>query len=99
MAEILTPLPPHADMELVASVLEQCCLDEGLTIMQKGSLAKYPGCTHWHFKQGNQPGTLELTVWPATKSAWFIVRANRRAEWMDETVDRLQSIMAASLSS
>jgi hypothetical protein len=97
MAEFPISLPPDVETELVASVLEQCCLDEGLTITQKGSLAKYPGCTHWHFKRCSEPGTLEVTLWPANRSAWFGVRANRRAEWMDVMIKRIKDSIQAKL--
>jgi hypothetical protein len=63
--------------------VERCCLAAGLRVSLKATLAKYPGCVHWHFKRGDEPGTLEITVWPTGRRAWCSVQSGRRAAWID----------------
>src|SRR5437870_4590591 len=82
MIEQDVPLSPAADLAAVAARIEAECADLGLRLTLKSSLAKYPGCTHWHYKQGRQPGTLEITLWPAADRLWFPQRAGRTAPWV-----------------
>jgi hypothetical protein len=91
-------VPPTIDLTAAIPRIEACCTDAGLRITQRGSLAKYRGCTHWHFKRPNHTGTLELTVWPDQKSAWFITRSNREAEWMPSMIGELIPIIEAEFS-
>jgi hypothetical protein len=58
----------------------------GLTVTMTGTLAKYPGSHHWHFKRSGEPGTLELTWWPKTGRLWFKLAAHRRADWMESAI-------------
>lgn len=76
--------------ELIPQKVEQLCLSQGLRLTLKGTLAKYPGCIHWHFKNGRAPGTLEVTWLEQAGRLWFKVSAGRDASWIDEVVDRLQ---------
>ncbi len=78
-----------ADQEIVNAV-DAACREAGLTLATKGSLGKYPGCMHWHYKFGEQRGTLEITYWPKAKRAWFALRANRYSPWMDSIVPQLK---------
>ena len=77
--------------EAIWQTIEQMCLDEGLTLTLKGTLARYPGCIHWHFKHGKLPGTLELTFWE--KRLWFKISAGREGVWMDALVEKLKAQM------
>lgn len=77
------------DRDVVRAV-DVACREAGLTLVSKGSLAKYAGCTHWHYKLGAESGTLEITYWPKGSRAWFALRANRYAAWMDALVPQLK---------
>ena len=59
--EIELSATPQLDNGGSVSTIEHVCLAESLTLTQRGTLASYPGCTHWHFKQGKARGVLELT--------------------------------------
>ena len=74
--------------ESIPKTVEEICEREGLTLVLKGTLAKYPGCVHWHFKRGRLPGTLEVTWWKSR--LWFKISAGRDAAWMDNVIEKLQ---------
>lgn len=78
------------DQEIVAAI-EVVCRAAGLTQVSKGSLGKYLGCVHWHYKLGFQRGTLEITFWPKERRAWFGLRLNRFGQWMDALVPQLKA--------
>jgi hypothetical protein len=78
------------DQEIVKAI-DLVCREAGLTQMSKGSLRKYPGCVHWHYKLGDQTGTLEITFWPEGRRAWFALRPNRFGAWMDALVPQLKA--------
>jgi hypothetical protein len=54
--------------------------ENGLLCTLTGTLRKHPGCLHYHFKAGQHPGTLELTVDPTQELVWAEVRSNRHGE-------------------
>ena len=53
------------------------------------SLGKFPGCTHWHLRSPGQGGTLEATWWPARGRLWLSVHTNREAAWQESAISRL----------
>jgi hypothetical protein len=65
-------------------------------ISLRATLAAFPGCTHWHLKNGNMTGTLEATLWPREKRLWFSVQDGRRRGWIDDAVKRLRGLLADS---
>ena len=65
-----------------------------LMVSMKGTLAKYPGCTHWHLKRGRERGTLELTLWPAQRRLWLSVQEGRRAGWIAGAAEALVAELA-----
>ena len=75
------------------AIVEAACAAEGLRLTLKDTLAKYPGCVHWHFQKGTQRGTLEITWWEKRRRLWFKVAAGRRGEWMEATIPRLESML------
>jgi hypothetical protein len=87
MAFYFSPTVPG---ERVIERVEGCFAAANLTITLKSTLATYPGCTHWHLKQGQQPGTLEATYWPQENRFWFKVARNRSAPWIDTALPQLQ---------
>ncbi len=98
MIEIEVIVPVQADLAQAEQLIEQCCAAEGLLISLKGSLASYPGCIHWHYKQGTQRGTLEITLWPKAGRIWFSVHSGRTAAWIEEAVARLKETLEKNLA-
>jgi hypothetical protein len=90
MQEIKVALPAGRDDAEIIGAVDLACRDAGLTQVSKGSLSKYPGCVHWHYKLGSQLGTLEITYWPQEERLWFALRANRYGAWMDALVPQLK---------
>lgn len=90
MRELHIKLPRDAEDKDIISAIDAAARELGLTQVSKGSLGLYPGSTHWHYKLGSQAGTLEITFWPKEQRAWFALRANRYARWMDALVPQLK---------
>src|SRR5262245_4932713 len=86
MKEIELIVPAKIDFIIAEQVIEQCCAAEGLTQSLKGSLKKYPGSRHWHFKQNQQRGVLEITLGSEADRLWFKVQAGRQASWIEEVI-------------
>jgi hypothetical protein len=68
-------LPPGSSPS--ETLIERCCAENNLQVTLKGTLSKYPGCVHWHLKQGKQHGTLEITWWPEQHRLWLSIQAGR----------------------
>jgi hypothetical protein len=83
MQEIEISLPPHVTCDEVAQTIDDLLSSRGLRVTLRDSLKKYPGCTHWHAKNRREPGTLEVTLWPQKRRAWFTVHSGRRAPWIE----------------
>ena len=60
-----------------------------LRVASRGTLKTRPGSIHWHLKFARDLGTLELTYWPAEQRLWFKIHPRRRADWMEDVVQRL----------
>src|SRR6185369_6962228 len=80
------PIDSQADADLrkVEAKVERCCGDLGLVQAMKDTLAKYPGCIHWHYKKKGVSGTLEVTLWPYKRQLWLTIQEGRRAESIEE---------------
>jgi len=50
--EIEIPLAANADCRGVEQAIERAVRGCGLRVSMRGSLAKFPGCIHWHLKNG-----------------------------------------------
>lgn len=81
------------DPENIAERFEQVCADLGLMLLSRGTLRKYPGCVHWHFKKVGSTGTLEATLWRG--NLWLHVRSNRQGDWTSEAVGSILERMAS----
>jgi len=92
MLEVEISIPPTAVLSKMESAVEAASAAEGLELRLKGKLAKYPGCVHWHFQKGREPGTLEITWWAKQRRLWFKVAIGRRGQWMEATIPRLKSV-------
>ena len=80
MLEVELQIPDSAESEAVLRIVEQVCASNELTCSLKGTLVSYPGSIHWHFKQGKQKGTLEITWWESEQRLWFKVASGRTSE-------------------
>jgi hypothetical protein len=84
-------------MAALCEYVESGKLDPDLRVTLSGGLSRYPGSRHWHFKQGNARGTLELTVWEQGRRVWIGVQSGRGADWTDEKADSLAAAIAGHL--
>ena len=91
MHQIEIDIPDIDDTPAIARRVETVLAAHGLTMHSRGSVRKYAGCIHWHWKNGRQSGTLEVTLWPAKRRLWFKVQAGRRAPWIDQLVPALKA--------
>jgi len=92
MRNIEIELPPDVSLEEMAAAIDRAIVHVGLSVTLRGSLKKFPGCTHWHAKLGRQAGTLEITLWPQQRRAWFTIQNGRAASWI---ADQMKSISSA----
>lgn len=74
-------------------IFEEAAEALGLITTQVTTLAKYPGCTHWHFKRGRSRGTLEATYWPDRNRAWLSYRPGREADWIRPMIREFKSFV------
>jgi hypothetical protein len=88
--EIDFDVPAERESEDVIAAVERACAAEGLTQTLRGTLRAYPGCVHWHFKNGAARGVLEITWWPKTRRLWVKVASGREAAWIDGVVERVK---------
>jgi hypothetical protein len=89
LREITIPLTTRADGAQIERAIDDAIADSGLKTVLRGSLAKFPKCTHWHVKRGRDSGTLEITFWPLEHRAWFSVQDGRRADWIEAAIPRV----------
>ena len=83
------PVPTPAKID---AAVKRC----GLVVSMRGSLAKYPGCIHWHLKRGRERGTLEVTIWPAEGRLWLSVQEGRKANWISGAIEQLKAALTSS---
>jgi hypothetical protein len=94
VVEVDVPLPPDVDLATATSALEAGCAAEGLQLVRRGTLARYPGSLHWHLRQRPARGTLELTLWPDRRRLWLSVQDGRRAAWTEAAMAGLTARLA-----
>lgn len=97
MIEVELQVPADANGDSVVKVVEKVCSLHSLICVVKGTLASYPGCIHWHYKQGKQKGILEITWWESESRLWFKVAKGRTGEWIDEVLPKLKQEIEISL--
>ncbi len=97
MIEVELQIPDSVETETVIRVVEQVCASRDLTCALKGTLVSYPESIHWHFKQGIQKGTLEVTWWESEHRLWFKVADGRSGIWIDERLPQLKEQIEKSL--
>ncbi|MGH7952090.1 MAG: hypothetical protein ACREFE_09250 [Limisphaerales bacterium] len=91
MTEIELKAIPIADIFRLEKIIVNVASEYGLLPSLKCSLAKYPGCVHWHFKHERQNGTLEITFWPTKPRFWFKVQTGRAGIWMKEIIPQIKN--------
>ncbi len=79
--------------------LERALQASGLTVTLRTTLKQLPGSRHWHVKRGRAPGTLEITLLPAQRRAWFSIHSNRRGEWITAALSDLKQALEAPVGS
>jgi hypothetical protein len=92
------PLDETSRVDL-RQVIEEAAQASGLVTTHITTLAKYPGCIHWHFKHGKGSGTLEATYWPDQKRAWLSYRSGREADWIAPAIQRMKRIVEKRVKS
>ena len=91
MTETDVNLPPPWDLPQLDRGVDALFARHGLLVTMKGTLKTHPGCTHWHLKHRAAAGTLEFTLWPDRRRAWFQVQAGRAAEWIGAMLPSLKA--------
>jgi hypothetical protein len=90
MKEIPCQIERWGGVGRMSRAIESVMSGAGLRQTLKGTLRGYPGCVHWHFAKAGATGTLEVTLWPAQRRVWLSVQVRRGAEWIEESLPRLQ---------
>jgi hypothetical protein len=99
MKEYPIQVEPHVDAKQIEMAVEKCSRELGLLNTMRDTLAKYPGCVHWHFRKPLVNGTLEVTSWPSSNRLWISVQQGRSAEWLEETVPSMERCLQNALRS
>jgi hypothetical protein len=87
-----------ADCDQIAQAIDDAIVQAGLSTTLRGSLKKYPGCIHWHARNGRESGTLEITLWPQQHRAWFTIQDGRAAPWIEAKMKLIQELVRHRLS-
>jgi hypothetical protein len=91
--EVEINIPNIDDTAGIIRRVESVLAAHRLTLRSRGTVKSYPGCTHWHWKNATETGTLEVTLWPARRRLWFKVQAGRRAAWIDQIIPLLKAAL------
>ena len=110
MTELEIVLPSAVNETRVETIVDEVCAAEKLHATMKSTLNQYPGCVHWHFKQGKARGVLEVTWWPsnpdkkqsrqqesAPPRLWLSIHGNRMADWIEPLMPRLKLLIEERL--
>ena len=98
MQNIEIALPRGANLSKVKKTIDATLAAVGLQVSLRGTLKKFPGCTHWHAKSPGQSGTLELTLWPQQHRAWISIQSGRAADWITEKLPEVQNALDRHLA-
>ena len=90
MLEIEFKGPRRFETARAARVVECVCAAHGLSVAMKTTLATFPGSIHWHYKNQNEKGTLELTVFPRDQRVWAQVQDGRKAAWIEPVLPKIR---------
>jgi len=98
MGVIEIELPRDAKLSNVEKSIDAALAAVGLQVSLRGTLKKFPGCTHWHARSPGQSGTLELTLWPQQHRAWITIQSGRTAEWITKKLPEVQNALQRRLA-
>lgn len=97
MVEAEIRMPDGANLRAAEQLVERSCKAEGLQLTRRGTLARYPGCIHWHFSRHGERGILEITLHPSSRRLWLSVKSDRTGAWTADTMIRLQENLNQAL--
>ena len=89
LRDVAIQITSHADCRAIERSIDRAISDTGLNVTMRATLRKFPGCIHWHLKRGQESGTLEITLWPQERRAWFTIQSGRTAPWIEEQLKLL----------
>jgi hypothetical protein len=89
----------EAGLSNAERIIEKCCSSEGLQVSVKTSLRMRGDNVHWHFKKGEEKGTLEVTLLREERRVLISVHDNRRGAWIGASIKRLKPAIERRLSS
>jgi hypothetical protein len=98
MQVIEIELPQQANLTQAEKFIDATLAAVGLQVSLRGTLKKFPGCTHWHAKISGRPGTLELTLWPQQHRAWISIQSGRTAKWIPKKLLEIQQALSKHLA-
>lgn len=93
MKDIPIILPREVGSDQIAGAIDSAIDELNLTVTMRDTLKKFPGCVHWHIKNGRESGTLEITYWPAEDRALFTIQEGRKADWIEAKVKLLKKAL------
>ncbi len=98
MVTVEIPVPAARAEVDVPPIVAQICANARLVLTLAGTQKRYPGSRHWHYRTGPQPGTLEITWWPAQRRLWLKVAGGRTSAAIEDLLPRLQAALTSALS-
>jgi hypothetical protein len=90
MIELNIEIPKDVNAVVLIDTVERVCLAHHLNCTLKGTLVRYQGSVHWHFKKGKLKGTLEITWWESKNRLWFKVADRRTGQWIEENMPQIK---------
>ena len=98
MQHIEIELPRSTNLSKAEKIIDATLAAVGLQVSLRGTLKKFPGCTHWHTKSPGKSGTLELTLWPEQHRAWISIQSRRAADWIADKLPEIQQALHRHLA-
>lgn len=90
MTDYLLDLGDCGGFSLDPEAVDRCFEEAGLRVTLRGTLGKYPRCTHWHLKRGRERGTLEFTLLADGSRAWFSIQGGRTGDLLESMITELR---------
>lgn len=90
MQEIELNLSGYQQQKEIERIIESACKAQGLHLVSKNTLRKYPGCIHWHYQRIKTAGTLEITYWTTQNRCSIPLRSGRAKPWVVEIAKQLK---------